>query len=445
MNATLAHLERGDAHRLVAERHLPGGASTSTRIYPMIGRPLYLERADGPYLFDLDGNQYIDYHNAAGASFLGHNHPGMKAAIQQSLDMGFFCHYDSVAHARLADLINALVPSAEMVRFCSSGSEATSAALRLSRAVTGRKRFLKFEGHYHGQQDWAFFNADSTLGRAGNDGEISVVHESAGVPDDLDALVTVIPWNDPEVFLATMRRHPGEFAAIMMEPVMFNAGCILPNRDFVQAVRDEATRDGAVLVFDEVLSGFRMAAGGGQEYLGITPDLTCLSKALGAGMPIAAIAGNKKVMAGLGPTGKTVVSTTYTGHLIAVMGAIAALEEIAKPDFYPKLNARADQLYSGINEILGRRGIKAVCQGLGGRFGIFFGIDETPIMHFRKVVEQFDPDMDKKFVRRAFERKLYFRDPGRRIVPIHHGFTAAHTEAVISETLDRLDDVFAGF
>jgi glutamate-1-semialdehyde 2,1-aminomutase len=411
----------------------------------LIERPLYLKRADGPYLIDLDDNRFIDFHNAAGASFLGHNHPAMKAAIEEALEVGFFCHYDSPAHARLATLIAEMVPSAEMVRFCSSGSEATSAALRLARAVTGRKRFLKFEGHYHGQQDWAFFNAESTLGQARPDGEVEIVHESAGVPDDLDALVTVIPFNDPEVFAATMRRHRGEFAAVLMEPIMYNAGCILSDREFVQLVRDETTRDGTVLIFDEVLSGFRMAPGGGQEYLGIIPDLTCLSKALGCGMPVAAIAGSRAVMAGLGPVGRTVVSTTYTGHLIAVMGAIAALEELRKPGFYPRLNGLADQLYGGMNEILARRRVRAVCQGLGGRFGIFFGLEETPIMHFREVVARFDADMDKKFVRRAFERQLYFRDPGRRIVPIHHGFTAAHTEQVIAETLDRLDDVFAGF
>lgn len=445
MSLTTSRLARGDEHLRIAERHLPGGASTSTRIYPLLRRPLYLERADGAYLHDLDGNAYIDYHNAAGASFLGHNHPAMKAAIQEALEMGFFCHYDSTAHARLAELVVDMVPSAELVRFCSSGSEATSAALRLARAVTGRKRFLKFEGHYHGQQDWAFFNAESTLGQPQPDGEVSVVHESAGVPDDLDALVTVIPFNDPETFARVMRRHAGEFACIIMEPVMYNAGCILPDRGFVQLVRDEATRDGAVLIFDEVLSGFRMAPGGGQEYLGITPDLTCLSKALGCGMPIAAIAGKPEVMSGLGPTGRTVVSTTYTGHLIAVMGAIAALEEMREPGFYPRLNGIAQRLYDGLNEILARRNIKAVAQGLGGRFGIFFGIDETPITDFRAVTARFDSEMDKRFVRLAFERNLYFRDPGRRIVPIHHGFTAAHTEEIIDETLNRLDDAFAAF
>src|SRR5262249_27054463 len=259
------------------------------------------------------------------------------------------------------------------------------------------------------------------------------------------ALITVLPFNQPEIFRDAMRRHAGEFAAIIMEPVMYNAGCILPDRDFVQLVRDEASRDGALLIFDEVLSGFRMAPGGGQEYLGITPDIACLSKALGGSVPMAAIVGRQDVMRGMLPYGKTNVSGTYTGHLVSVMGAVAALEEIRRPGFYDRLNGIADRLYDGLNDIFRRRGIKAVCQGLGAGFGIFFGMTELPITDSRQAVAKSDPEMDKKFIRLAFGRGLYFRDPGRRIVPIHHGISAAHSEADIDETLNRLDDLFADF
>ncbi len=323
-----------------------------------------------------------------------------------------------------------MVPSAELVRFCGSGSEATAAALRVARAVTKRKRILKFEGHFNGMHDYVFFNMDSTLGEQLPNGEVKPAHESDGIPEDIDNLVTVLPFNKHEVFKEAMRRHKGEFAAILMEPVMYNAGCILPDKSFVQLARDEATRDGAILVFDEVLSGFRMAPGGGQEYVGVTPDITCLSKAVGGGMPLSAIAGKRFVMNGLTPVGKTIVTGTYTGHLLTVMGALAALEEIRKPDFYPRLNRMADRFYGGFNDILRRRNIKAVVQGLGARFGIFFGMEETPITDFRKM---------------CFERKLYFRDPGHRIVPIHHGITAVHDQAVIDETLSRLDDLFRVF
>jgi glutamate-1-semialdehyde 2,1-aminomutase len=438
-------LSQGNEHYEVAKDFLLSGTGAPPRIFPLIGRPLYLSRADGPYLYDLDGNQYIDFHSSAGAALLGHNHPAIKASIARALEQGFYCNYESEHHARVAQYICEMVPSAELVRFCGSGSEATAAALRVARAVTKRKRILKFEGHFNGMHDYVFFNMDSTLGEQLPNGEVKPAHESDGIPEDIDNLVTVLPFNRHEVFQEAMRRHKGEFAAILMEPVMYNAGCILPDKSFVQLVRDEATRDGAILVFDEVLSGFRMAPGGGQEYVGVTPDITCLSKAVGGGMPLSAIAGKRFVMNGLTPVGKTIVTGTYTGHLLTVMGALAALEEIRKPDFYPRLNRTADRFYGGFNDILRHRKIKAVVQGLGARFGIFFGMEETPITDFRKVVSRFDSAMDKKFIRMCFERRLYFRDPGHRIVPIHHGITAVHDEAVIDETLSRLDDLFRAF
>jgi glutamate-1-semialdehyde 2,1-aminomutase len=440
-----AKLDQGNELYRTAERYLLAGSGAPPRIYPLIGRPLYLKRADGAYLHDVDGNKFIDFHNSSGATLIGHNHPAMKAAIERALDLGFFCNFESEYHAQLGKLICDMVPSAETVRFCSSGTESTAGVMRIARAFTGRSRILKFEGHYHGQHDYAYFNTDGELGVEQKNGEIAPAHASAGVPEALDGLVTIIPFNKPEVFLETMGRHKGEFAAVLMEPVMYNAGCILPDRDFVELVRAETTRDGAVLIFDEVLSGFRMAPGGGQEYLGITPDLSCLSKALGGGMPISAIAGKREVMSVLTPYGKTVISSTYTGHLISIMGAVAALEEIGKPDFYKRLNALSDRLYSGINEILNRRKVKAVCQGLGARFGMFFGLDELPIMDFRKAVRQYDVEASQKFVRLCFERGLYFRDAGRRIVPIHNGISSAHTENDIDETLSKLDDLFENF
>ena len=445
MRSNSLRLDRGDEHFRLADQYLLKGTGAPPRIYPLIGRPLYLSRADGAYLFDLDGNRFIDYHSSSGAALLGHNHPAMKAAILRALEQGFYCNFESEHHARLAQLICEMIPSAEVVRFAGSGSEAAAAAMRIARAATGRQRILKFEGHYHGQHDYAYFNTDGELGKRLENGEIQPAHASAGVPNELDGLVVVVPFNDPETFTSAMRRHKGELAAIMMEPVMYNAGCILPDRKFVELVRQEATRDGAILIFDEVLSGFRMAPGGGQEYLGVTPDLTCLSKAVGGGMPISAIAGKREVMSALTPVGKTIVSGTYTGHLISVMGAIAALEEIRKAGFYTRLNALSERLYAGINEIFRHRKIKAVCQGLGARFGMFFGIEELPIMDFRKVATKFDSDMDKKFISLAFERGLYFRDAGRRIVPIHNGTTSAHTDDDIDETLNKLDDAFSKF
>lgn len=435
--------ERGDQLFKFAEQYFIAGAHAAGRYHATLGRPLYATRADGAFIYDVDGNEFIDYYNSAGASFLGYKHPAIRAGIEKALEMGFFCNLESEYHSSLAQDLCEVVPSAERVRFNNSGTEATQAAIRLARTFTGRSKILKFEGHFHGMHDYVFFNGHWTLGQVLPNGEITPMHDSDGVPGALDNLIVIIPFNNPEVFASCMRRHEGEFAAVIMEPVMYNAGCILPERSFVQLVRKETERDGAVLIFDEVLSGFRMGLGGGQEWLGVTPDLTCLAKAMGCGMPIAAIVGKADVMRGLNPIGTTVVSGTYTGHLIEVMGALAALEELRKPEFYDRLNALARRLYDGINEIVSRRRIKAFCQGLGARFAIYFGLEEGPITDFRKVVAAFDQEANRTFQRLTLEKGLYFHDYGKSLTPMHHGFTGVHTQHDIDETLNRLDDVFA--
>jgi len=435
--------ERGEQLFRFAEQYFIAGAHAAGRFHATLGRPVYAARADGAYIYDVDGNEFIDYYNSAGASFLGYNHPAIRAGIESSLELGFFCNLESEYHSKLAQQLCEVVPSAERVRFNNSGTEATQAAIRLARAITGRSKILKFEGHFHGMHDYVFFNGHWSLGTVLPNGEITPVHDSDGVPGALDALIVILPYNNPEVFVSCMRRHEGEFAAVILEPVMYNAGCILPERRFVQLVRKETERDGAILIFDEVLSGFRMGLGGAQEWLGVTPDLTCLAKALGCGMPIAAIAGRRDVMLGLNPIGATVVSGTYSGHLIEVMGALAAIEQLREPEFYNRLNALARRLYDGVNEIAARRKVKAVCQGLGARFGLYFGVEELPITEFRKVVAAFNQDMNKAFHRLTLDKGLYFHDYGKSLTPMHHGFTGVHTQHDIDETLNRLDDVFA--
>ncbi len=430
----------GDRIAERASQVFVGNAGSPGRTNGMLGRPLYLQKAEGAYLFDVDGNRYIDYHSSSGATFLGYGHRRVKEAMLEAIDMGYFCNYETEAHAEFAELICDSVPSAERVRFSNTGTEATMAAIRLARAVTGRSKVLKFEGHFHGMHELAWYNSRKPATEPNEDGEIELVADTAGVPPEFASTVVVTRFNDPECFLSCMRRHRGEFACIIMEPVMYNAGAIYPDFDFVRLVREEATADGVVLIFDEVLSGFRMTLGGGQEYLGVTPDLTTLAKALGGcGLPIAAVAGKREVMEGLNPVGRTVVSGTYTGHVMNVYGALEAIKMMREPGFYDRINAIAERLYAGLQDVLSLTGTPAVVQGVGARFGIHFGIEEGPLYHYGDVTRRFDSDFNARFALEALKRGLYFHEYGHSLTPNHHGFTAAHTEADIDDTLNRVE------
>jgi glutamate-1-semialdehyde 2,1-aminomutase len=436
--------DRGDQLFAEARKYFVGGACAGARFSQTLGRPLYITNANGSCLFDVDGNRFIDYHLSSGATLIGYNDPAIKEALVKALDVGYFCNYETTLHTELAQLICASVPSAEQVRLANSGTEAVIWALRLARAVTGRKKIIKFEGHFHGMHELTYFNCHTRLSDVHKNGEIEIVHDSPGIPEDFANVVIVLPFNEPEIFRTCMKNHQGEIAAVIMEPVMYNAGCILPKKEFVQVVRDETARAETVLIFDEVLSGFRMCLGGGQEYLGITPDLTTLAKALGgSGIPIAAIVGKKSVMRELNPEGKTIVSGTYSGHLLKVAGSLAALKILSAQGFYEQINATATRLYGGLEEIIKRKGIKAVVQGLGARFTIYFGLEEKPVLDYRYVVNNFNLPMYKKFLKGAIERGLYFHDSGSTFSPNHFGFSHAHTVADIDETLQKIDDVFA--
>jgi glutamate-1-semialdehyde 2,1-aminomutase len=258
-----ANASQSDALFDFASRYLVAGVSGSARLNAALGRPLYLSRGDGCRLYDVDGRAYIDYNLSHGATFLGHNHPAVREAIQRALDMGVICAYETEYHSRLGELISRAVPCAEQLRFANSGSEATLAAIRVARAVTGRSKILKFEGHFHGLHDYVVWNAHSAP-RDAFPGYpyVPLQVESAGVPPEIAQLVIVIPWNDPAAFQQAMREHGAELAAVICEPVNYNSGCITPAPGMLELLRAETTRHGALLIFDEVLSGFRMAVGG---------------------------------------------------------------------------------------------------------------------------------------------------------------------------------------
>jgi glutamate-1-semialdehyde 2,1-aminomutase len=421
--------------RVIAERYLPGGVGANARYNSALGRPVYISRGEGARIWDVDGREYIDLNMSHGAVFLGHGHPSTKAAVIEALEYGAICGYETERHAELARLICEIVPCAERVRFATSGSEATLVALRLARAATGRRKVVKFWGHFHGLHDYVLYNAHSPL-EAKPGRRILPLRESGGIPSDLDDLVIIVPWNDPEALGAVLTEEGDEISAIIMEPINYNQGCLVASAEYLRLVRRWCDERGIILIFDEVLSAFRTGPGCAQSYYGVTPDLCTIGKAIANGVPIAVVAGRAAIMDRLKPTGDVAHSGTYSGHLFAVCAAIATLHEIRKPGFYAQINSAATHLYEGLNGIFEHRGVRARAQGLGARFGIYFGTS-GPVSSVGEALRH-DHDSAARFIRAAAHHGVYFHSYGGLVVG-HHGISASHTLADIDEILDRLD------
>jgi len=420
-----------------AQRHYVGGGNAGGRYHPLLKRPVYLERGKGSRFWDVDGKEYIDFFTGSGANFLGHDHPAIVAAIRRALEVGVICNGETEHHGRLAELVAEAVPCAEMIRLANSGTEATLGAIRIARACTGKPKILKFEGHFHGMHELAWYNCSTPPGEVRADGTIAPVPDTDGMPAALANLVVVVPFNDPAALESALRAHGSELAAVIVEPISYNQGCVPADPAFLRLLRQRCSDLGIVLIFDEVLSGFRMCRGGAQEYFGVTPDLCTLAKALGGGVPIAAVCGAERVMSVLNPTGRTVMSGTYTGHLTAVMGAIACQTEIAAPGFYDGLNRLSERLYGGIREALRVTGVPGVVQGIGPRFGLYLGVTR-PVRNYREACAA-DRAMEIKFVLGCVRRGLYLHDYSHR-APMHHGFSSQHTERDIDEALNIIED-----
>lgn len=416
-----------------AARVLPGGVTASARLIPFLDRPLYLARGEGAYVFDLEGRRYLDYWNSHGASLLGHGHPAVVRAVREVLEMGILCAAETELQVRLAEQLTRLIPCAEQVRFTGSGTETTWHAVRVARAFTGRMHVLKFEGHFHGINDTLGFSTAPPLEAAGPASAPRAVVESAGVPPEACDHITIVPFNDLAAAERAIEAHAADLAAVILEPINYDCHGILPRPGFLEALQAMTRRVGAVLIFDEILSGFRTGPGGAQELFGVTPDLCTLGKALGGGMPLSAFAGRREIMQCVSPAGPAVHSGTYNAHLTAIAAALAFLDEIEQPEFYPHLQQLGERLYAGLREVFARVGLPAWVQGVGARFGLLFGIEAEPT-NYREAARQ-DHALAARFYEACLERGVYFHH-----VSPHHGFTAAHSLADIEETLNVVED-----
>ncbi len=420
-----------------AQTVLPGGVSATARRNAALGHPFYISRGDGAYVYDLDGKPHIDLCLSHGASLLGHNHPAVKAGVQRALDLGVLCAAETEHQIALAKQVREMVPCAEMSRFSTSGTETMMHALRLARAATGRDLIIKFEGHFHGYSDFLNFSWAPPLDKAGDPQHPAPYPESAGIPAVAQQTLVVVPFNDPAALKQAFAQHGDKVAALVMEPVNYDSGCIPPAPGFAQLCRALCDQHGALLLFDEVLTAFRMAKGGAQEYLGVVPDLAVLGKAFGAGMPISAIAGKREVMMHLRPAGESEMSGTYLSHLTAVFAAQAALNEYSKAGFYERLDALGEYFYGEFQRRIDKRGVKLRLQHVGPRFGLYFGIDpQQPVRNYRDAARQNGAQL-LAFVRGVIQRGVYFH------VSAHHGFSSAHTEADLDKALAAIDGALA--
>ncbi len=413
-----------------AQALLRGGVNSPVRAFKAVGgEPFFVQRADGPYLYDVDGNRYIDYVGSWGPMIVGHNHPQVREAVAQAIADGLSFGAPCPAEVTMAETITRLVPSCEMVRMVNSGTEATLSAIRLARGATGRSRIVKFEGCYHG-------HGDSFLVKAGSGMLTLGVPTSPGVPSALSELTTTLSYNDFEGATALFDTIGEEIAAVIIEPVVGNANCIAPREGYLQHLRALCTRHGALLIFDEVMTGFRVALGGAQAHYGITPDLTTFGKIIGGGMPVGAYGGRADLMNQISPAGPIYQAGTLSGNPVAMAAGLAMLDLIQAPGFHERLTTTTATLCAGLEAAARDAGVAVTTNQVGAMFGLFF--TDQKVETYAQAIAC-DTARFNRFFHAMLERGVFLAPSAYEA-----GFTSsAHDEIVINSTLEAARAAFA--
>src|SRR3954453_3203035 len=349
-----------------ALKYIPGGVNSPVRAFRAVGgQPFFVNKAKGASVYDVDGNDYVDYVGTWGPAILGHAHPKIIKAVQDAAEHGTSFGIPNPFEVTMAKLICSFVPSVEKIRMCNSGTEATMSAIRLARGFSKRDKIIKFDGCYHG-------HADSLLVKAGSGALTFGNPDSAGVPASFTQHTLVVPFNDPDAVKAAFAANPGQIAGIIVEPVPGNAGLYLPKPGYLEFLSEITKSNGALLIFDEVMTGFRLARGGAQERFGISPDLSCFGKIIGGGLPVGAFGGRAEIMDLLAPTGPVYQAGTLSGNPVAMAAGIAALEELVAADVYTKLETAGNQLQAGMNHAASSAGIPVQFNRCGSMFCCYF-------------------------------------------------------------------------
>ncbi|WP_313316024.1 glutamate-1-semialdehyde 2,1-aminomutase [Stutzerimonas nitrititolerans] len=414
-----------------AQTHIPGGVNSPVRAFRSVGgTPLFLKHAEGAYVIDEDDKRYVDYVGSWGPMILGHSHPDVLDAVRRQLDHGLSYGAPTAMETQMAELVCSLVPSMEMVRMVSSGTEATMSAIRLARGYTGRDAIIKFEGCYHG-------HSDSLLVKAGSGALTQGVPSSAGVPADFAKHTLTLAYNDLVEVEATLAEKGEQVACIIVEPVAGNMNCVPPAPGFLEGLRSLCDKHGVVLIFDEVMTGFRVALGGAQAHFGVTPDMSTFGKIIGGGMPVGCFGGKRAIMECVAPLGPVYQAGTLSGNPLAMAAGLTTLNLISRPGFHAELTDYTTRMLAGLKERAEAAGIPFVTTQVGGMFGLYFsGADD--IVTFADVMAS-DAERFKHFFHLMLDGGVYLAPSA-----FEAGFTSiAHGETELKITLDAAERAFA--
>lgn len=423
-------MSRSDDLFKEARKYLPGGVNSPVRAFQRVGgQPIFFKKGEGPYLIDEDDKRYIDYVGSWGPMIVGHAHPTVIQRLQEILPDGLGFGAPTEIETRLAEKVCQIVPSIEMMRMTNSGTEATMSAIRLARGYTGRDKIIKFEGCYHG-------HSDSLLVKAGSGALTLGEPDSPGVPRSFAEHTLTLEFNNAEQVAKTFSEIGDQVAALIVEPVAGNMSCVPPEPGFLESLREQCDKYGTLLIFDEVMTGFRVSLGGAQELYGVTPDLTALGKVIGGGMPVGAFGGRRDIMELLSPLGPVYQAGTLAGNPIAMTAGLVTLELITEPGFFESLNKDARKLMDDLTNRAAANNIPFTTNQVGGMFGVFFSSSEK-VSSFAHVMNS-DTDAFNKFFNGMLSRGINLAPS-----PFESGFvSSAHTPTEFDKTVEAADETF---
>lgn len=424
--------------QLKASEYLTGGMSSSFRANQFTGIPMYAEKADGARFVDLTGKEYIDFFMCHGAVLLGHNHPEVKQALIQALEKGFFAGIDTPETITFAEKVCRVVPAAKEIRFVNSGSEGTLLALRLARGYTGKDKIIRIDGHFHGVHDYLLANNLASKVDYENDGNrvSRTIGRTAGIPDIVDQVVIPIPWNNIEIMERILKEQGDDIGGIIMCVIDYNNGCFLTTSKYLQQVRTLADKYNVVLIFDEILSGFKTGVSCGHGYYGVIPDICTLGKALTNDVPLGIVVGKKEIMSKImDPVNPVISGGTFSGNQLGIAAGNAVMDIVCRAGFYEEYLPRVENFYKELQKLFNSYGFPAVVQGLGAGFHIYIGTDK-PLETYSDL-KRVNKLLTKEFFTSCIQHGLYF----------HTDFmvSAAHDQSTLDEALSKFEDVLKEF